>query len=306
MGTARFEDVCKLWMEEKSKTVKTTSLAAYSLIIDKHLAPRFKTLDDITPDSVRSIVRYDLDNHLKINTIKSILLVLKMIVKYSEEKGWMKHINLFSRMLPHGEMSDPQVLTVDEERAFINWLKEHPTKLNIGLLLCACCGLRIGEVCALRWEDIDLRRQVIQIRRTVYRVYNPRGEPRKRTRLIVGAPKTENSWRELPLADFLVAMLNNVKGKYKNHYLLSGDTSPTDPQNFRNNFKRVLTTLGFPTRKVHSLRHSFATRCLESDCDYKTLSSLLGHSNITTTLNIYAHPDINQKRKCVENMLKII
>ena len=89
MGNIRFEDVCKQWMEEKSKTVKTTSLAAYSLIIDKHLAPRFNTLDDITPDSVRSIVRYDLDNHLKINTIKSILLVLKMIVKYSEEKGWM-------------------------------------------------------------------------------------------------------------------------------------------------------------------------------------------------------------------------
>ena len=183
MGNIRFEYVCKQWMEEKSKTVKTTSLAAYSLIIDKHLAPRFNTLDDITPDSVRSIVRYDLDNHLKINTIKSILLVLKMIIKYSEEKGWMKHINLFSRMLPHGEMSDPQVLTVDEERAFVYWLKEHPTKLNIGLLLCVCCGLRIGEVCALRWEDIDLRRKVIQIRRTVYRVYNPKGEPHKRTKL---------------------------------------------------------------------------------------------------------------------------
>ena len=88
------------------------------------------------------------------------------------------------------------------------------------------------------------------------------------------------------------------------NYLMTGKSYPADPQNFRNNFKRILKALGIQPRKVHSLRHTFATRCIESKCDFKTLSSILGHSNVTTTLNIYVHPDMSQKRRCVEKMVR--
>ena len=87
-------------------------------------------------------------------------------------------------------------------------------------------------------------------------------------------------------------------------FVLSGEGRPAEPQTFRNNFNRVLDELGLPRRKVHSLRHTFATRCVESQCDFKTLSTILGHANVSTTLNLYVHPGIEQKRRCIENMLK--
>lgn len=300
-----FAEACSLWKEEKSRDVKASSLAAYSLIIERHLLPRFKTLDEITPESAQEIINDAIRKGLRNNTLKSIVLVVKMIVKYCEGKGWMEPHVYNLKISAHGERSDPQTLSADEEKVFVSWLRLHPTRMNVGLLLSVCCGLRVGEVCALKWEDIDYQRRIVQVRRTVYRIYDSRGKPRK-SKLVVGTPKTDTSWRVIPLTGFLMDLIGVIRGNNDELYLISGNNSPADPQNFRNNFKRVLNTLGFPPRKVHSLRHTFATRCLESKCDFKTLSTLLGHSNVTTTLNIYTHPDLNQKRKCIEDMIKII
>lgn len=302
---ASLKSVCLLWAEEKAKKVKRSSMAAYSLIIRKHILPRFDDIGEITPEAIQAIVDDSSGEGLKTNTIKGILLVLGMIIRYSEKRGWLERREYDLRLPCRGEMSDPKTLSQDEERSLVSWLRGHPTRLNIGLLLCVCCGLRIGEVCALRWEDIDFQRKVITVRRTVYRIYDPDGKPRK-SRLTVGSPKTPTSFREIPLASFLLETLIDFREKGEDGYIISGGPAPSDPQNLRNNFKRVLDTLGLYQRKVHSLRHSFATRCLESKCDIKTLSTLLGHANVTTTLNIYAHPDLSQKRKCIEDMLKII
>ena len=300
-----FAEACRLWKEDKLRDVKVTTMAAYSLIIERHLLPRFRTLEEITPESIQQMIDDESRKQLKYNTLKSIILVVKMIIKYCEEKGWMESRVYNIKVMHNNARYDPQTLSQEEEKEFVAWLRVHQTRLNVGLLLSVCCGMRVGEVCALKWEDIDFERQVIQVRRTVYRIYDPLGKPRK-SRLVIGPPKTGTSWREIPLAGFLMEMLVGMRTRNDEVYLLSGDNSPEDPQNLRNNFKRVLNTLGFPRRKVHSLRHSFATRCLESKCDFKTLSTILGHSNITTTLNIYAHPDLNQKRKCIEDMIKII
>lgn len=87
-------------------------------------------------------------------------------------------------------------------------------------------------------------------------------------------------------------------------FVLTNSDKPTEPRTYRNYYKRLLNQLGIPPLKFHGLRHSFATRCIESNCDYKTVSVLLGHSNISTTLNLYVHPNMDQKKKCVEQMLK--
>ena len=263
MENILFAEACRFWQEDKSKDVKVTTMAAYSLIIERHLLPRFRTLEEITPESVQRMIDEEILEKLKYNTLKSIILVVKMIIKYCEEKGWMESRVYNIRTIPHNTRSDPQTLSLEEEKEFVFWLKVHPSRLNIGLLLSACCGLRVGEVCALKWEDIDFSRQVLQVRRTVYRVYDPNGKPRK-SRLVVGSPKTSTSWREIPLPEFIFRMIPGMGNRHGESYILSGDDSPEDPQNFRNNFKRVLYALGFPPRKVHSLRHSFATRCLES------------------------------------------
>ena len=200
------------------------------------------------------------------------------------------------------------MLPVEDERRLISFLKEHRTLRDIGLLICLCCGLRIGEVCALKWEDVDFQHNVIHVRRTLHRVYLSDRKPRK-SELTIGVPKTEESCREVPLTEILseeLVLKKKDTSPSDEIFILSGKRKPIDPQTFRNHFKYVTGQLGIPPRKIHSLRHTFATRCVESKCDFKTLSVLLGHSDVSTTLNLYVHPGLDQKRRCVEDMMKML
>ena len=307
MKRKSFKEASMLWEAERSKVVKSTSMAAYSLIIRNHLAPRFYWLDEITPEAVQELADQELKSGHGITTVKGIVLVLKMIVRYCEKQGWMAVRPLDVSYPKKRKKPNPQVLDVDDERHLLSWLTSHRTLRNIGLLVCLCCGLRIGEVCALKWTDIDLPHKIVRIRRTIHRIYLSERRPHKSV-LTVGLPKTEESCREVPLIDILAAELEEVKRKTKpspETFVISGKLRPIDPQTFRNTFRSVTNELGIPPRKVHSLRHTFATRCVESKCDLKTLSSLLGHADIATTMNLYVHPGLEQKRRCVENMMNL-
>ena len=132
-------------------------------------------------------------------------------------------------------------------------------------------------------------------------------KPRK-SELTIGVPKTEESCREVPLTEILseeLVLKKKDTSPSDEIFILSGKRKPIDPQTFRNHFKYVTGQLGIPPRKIHSLRHTFATRCVESKCDFKTLSALLGHADIATTMNLYVHPGLEQKRRCVEEMMKM-
>ena len=306
MSRKSFKEVCRQWELEKAKFIKPTSLAAYSLTLRYHLEPRFKSLGDVTPESVQRLADEELTSGNSITTVKGIILVLKMVIRFCERKGWMPERTYDITYPKRKEKRTPQILLLDEEKLMLSWLERNPSPANLGLIICLCCGLRIGEVCALRWEDVDVRRCVIHIRRTVHRIYD-RERPDKKSQLTLGVPKTEDSRREVPVSHYLANILKKVYlDTYPEQYIVSGKEKPMDPQTFRNHFKKVARILEIPARKVHSLRHTFATRCVESKCDFKTLSSLLGHADITTTLNLYVHPGIEQKRRCVEDMMNML
>ncbi len=306
MNATSFKDACLRWEASKAGFIKDTSLAAYSLIIRAHLLPRFRRLNDVTPESFQALIDNKFQEGLSVNSVKAIILVLKMIIRFCEDEGWMEPKAYRLRMPTRRRGTEPQVLQLREEKNLLAWLHEHPTPYNVGLLICVYCGLRIGEVCALRWSDFDTDEQIIHVRRAVHRIYLVNQIPKKSV-LAIGPPKTADSWRDVPVAKRLAHSIEKVclKGE-GDPYILTGKDFPADPQNFRNNFKRICRRLGMPVRKVHSLRHTFATRCIESQCDFKTLSSILGHSDVSTTLNIYVHPDMNQKRKVVERMIRNI
>ena len=287
--------------------VKPTSMAAYSLVIRNHLAPNFEWLDEVSPESVQALADKELDSGHGVTTVRGILLVMKMIVRYCEKQGWMP-VRIYDISLPKNRKKpNHQVLEVEDEKYLLTWLASHRTFKNIGLLICLCCGLRIGEVCALKWGDVDFRHSVIHVRRTLHRVYLSDRKPHK-SELTIGIPKTEESVREVPLTGILTEQLSLTRQEThpsEEIFILSGKKKPLDPQTFRRHFREVSQALGFPQRKIHSLRHTFATRCVESKCDLKTLSSLLGHADITTTMNLYVHPGLEQKRRCVEDMMKL-
>jgi len=303
-----FDDVSMLWLADRENYVKETSLAAYSLIIRNHLAPEFVWLDQITPDSAQALAEKKLDAGKSVTTVKGIILVLKMIIRFSEKHGWIAERRYDIKFPKTRKAPNQQVLAVEDEKRFFQCLYDRQSPRDLGLMICICCGLRIGEVCALKWKDVDLKNRLLHVRRTVYRIYLSDRRPYK-SMLTIGPPKTLDSQREVPLIEVLAECLAREKrsmGPSPESFVLSGGNKPVDPQTFRNHFKSVTDELGIPPRKVHSLRHTFATRCVESKCDFKTLSTLLGHSDISTTLNLYVHPGLEQKRRCLDEMMKMI
>lgn len=198
------------------------------------------------------------------------------------------------------------MLTVAQHKKILEYIKQNFTFRNLGIYISLTTGLRIGEVCGLKWSDMNIESGTITISRTIERIYIVEGET-KRTELIVNTPKTTNSNREIPMNKELLSMVKPLmKVVNSNFYMLTNDEKPTEPRTYRNYYHKLMAQLEIPKLKYHGLRHSFATRCIESNCDYKTVSVLLGHANITTTLNLYVHPNMEQKKRCIAKMFKLL
>ncbi|MCI5783638.1 MAG: site-specific integrase, partial [Bacteroidales bacterium] len=188
----------------------------------------------------------------------------------------------------------------------LDFIKQNFTFRNLGIYISLTTGLRIGEICGLKWSDIDTDKGTITVNRTIERIYIV-GDEHKHTELVINTPKTKNSCREIPMSKELLAMAKPLKKVVNtDFYVLTNEEKPTEPRTYRNYYHRLMKRLDIPRLKYHGLRHSFATRCIESNCDYKTVSVLLGHANITTTLNLYVHPNMEQKKRCISKMLRSI
>ena len=188
----------------------------------------------------------------------------------------------------------------------MNYIREHFTFKNLGIYICLSAGIRIGEICALTWGDIDTDTGVISIRKTIQRIYIVE-EDNRHTELVLDTAKTKNSIRDIPMNRDLLKILKPIKKVVnESFYVLTNEAKPTEPRTYRNYYKKLMRELDIPKLKFHGLRHSFATRCIESNCDYKTVSVILGHSNISTTLNLYVHPNMEQKKKCIDQMFKLL
>lgn len=197
-----------------------------------------------------------------------------------------------------------EVLSVSNHRKILDHIQSHFTFTGLGIYISLSTGLRIGEICALKWNDINITEGTITVSRTIERIYMVEGE-KKHTELVISSPKTRNSCREIPMSKELLAIVKPLKKIVNDDfYVLTNDEHPTEPRTYRNYYNGLMEKLGIPRLKYHGLRHSFATRCIEAGCDYKTVSVLLGHSNISTTLNLYVHPNMEQKKRCITKMFK--
>lgn len=297
-----FHDLAQKWKADKINYVKRSTFAAYNLIITNHLIPSFGEMTDIKEKDVQDFTNRKLAEGLSVKSVKDMLMVLKMILKFGVRHGAFRNRTFDIRFPMEMKRADLTVLTKSEQKRLLEYVRRDKDIKSIGIYLCMSSGIRIGEMCGLRWEDIDTDRRAISIRRTVQRIYLQEGD-RGHTELIVGPPKTKDSVREIPMTEDMIRMLNPLKDSFDVHsYVLTGKLKPTEPRTYRTYYNRLLKEIGIRHLKFHGLRHSFATRCIESDCDYKTVSVILGHSNISTTLNLYVHPNMNQKLRCMEKM----
>lgn len=304
MSNKTIREIAVAWKEYKRPYVKQSTMAAYVLILENHIIPCFGDSDSLHEKEVQAFVLQKLEKGLSIKSVKDILIVLKMVMKYGVKNEWMNYYEWDIKYPTTSANKELEVLSVAHRRAILNYIQSHFTFTGLGIYISLSTGLRIGEICALKWSDVNVADGIITVSRTIERIYIIDGE-KKHTELVINTPKTQNSCRAIPMSKELLAMIKPLKKVVNDDfYVLTNDEHPTEPRTYRNYYNKLMTRLGIPKLKYHGLRHSFATRCIEAGCDYKTVSVLLGHSNISTTLNLYVHPNMEQKKRCIAKVFK--
>ncbi len=298
-----FQEISKSWCDAKRPIVKHSTMCAYMLTLKTHLLPCFGAMTVITENDVQQFVLDKFSAGLARKTIRDLVAVLKSVIKYGSKHKMFPFEEWEVEYPTNTNVRRLPILALNHQRILMCHLIEKPTSQNIGILLSLCTGMRIGEVCALKWEDVDFSQKIIIVKHTVGRVYNCE---LKLTEKISSSPKTSNSYREIPISMQLIQPLRIVKKNSLSLFVVGNSIHSKEPRSYRDYFARLLKRLNIPPIVFHGLRHTFATRCIESQCDYKTVSVILGHSNIATTLNLYVHPNINQKKRCIERMSKFL
>lgn len=303
-NTLTFREIAELWKESRRNIVKHSTYCAYTLILKTHLMPVFADSVSISEAEVQQFAFSKLETGLSKKTVHDIIAVLKSVGRFGAKRGMFDMpswnieypTNTTARILP--------VLSLHDHKKLLNAIAATPTPQNIGIMIALCCGLRIGEVCALQWKNVDMAGRIISVASTVGRIYNCE---LMETEQYVSTPKTPNSNREIPISPLLFKALNMVKKQQTvEKYVVGEGYKAKEPRTYREIFNRILKQLGIPTIVFHTARHTFATRCIESGCDYKTVSVILGHSNVATTLNLYVHPNLDQKKRCISRMNKFL
>jgi len=303
-----FGMVAAEWLEVSKVQLKDSSIVKYTNLLTDYILPFWedKAIDSII---IENIVEYSntlllcggkKGEGLAPKTVTSIISVLKSIFKYAAQYKRIAVLNLdgYSIKQPQKPM---RVLTLPEQQKLCQYLCKDLSLTNLGIMLCLYTGIRIGEVCALKWEDIDFEAQQLHVNKTMQRIQN-KGNNIKKTSIIITEPKSECSIRMIPLPDELFKLIVTFKCP-QNTYLLTGHAYEfVEPRTLQNRFKRIIKTCNIRDVNFHALRHTFATRCIELGFDIKSLSEILGHANVNITLNRYVHPSMELKQKNM-NML---
>ena len=239
----QLSEVIDLWKIDKKQYVKKSSFSAYTLLIENHLLPNFGNKIEIEEADVQSFVFQKLETGLSHKTIKDILIVLKMILKFGAKNKWLQYTPFDIQFPTEREKHNIEVLTKTDQKKIMNYIQEHFTFRNLGVYICLSAGMRIGEVCALTWEDIDTDNGIISVNRTIQRIYVIEDGTR-RTELILDTPKTKNSIREIPISKDLLRILKPFK-KIVNplFFVLTNDAKPTEPRTYRSYYKNLMKEL---------------------------------------------------------------
>ena len=288
------------WLDSQ-KRIKRSSYTTYSSNINKHIKKKLGKikLKLLTEEHIQNFID-DLSKELAAKSVRSVFSILKLGLTDAYEKNLS--IELCRKIkLPKVKRKEVKVFTKTEQKAIEQFIEQSVHPNDIGILICFYTGIRIGELCALAHNDIDLKRGVISIQHTLYRVKSEKGN--KKTELRISTPKSESSIRDIPLPKFLIAKLSAFENG--SGFLIQKNGKFIETNVYARRYKKILEELEIPYRKFHATRHTFATRALEIGMDIKTLSEILGHSSPTVTLNLYSHSLPEHKKKEMDRLGKL-
>ena len=293
-------DILKMWLEARRPFIKESSYAGYRNKLEKQIIPYFGELkyNRLDLERISKFVSDKLIEGLSEKYIADMVIMIKSAAKWAEKTHNYADL-VRNAELPKKKSKETPVFTQTEQKKLIKTINENHDNTSCGVMLTMFTGLRIGELCALKWSDIDFSSGVLHVSKTIQRI-TIFGEKSK-TAVKVTAPKSETSARDIPLPKFLLNTLKSYKGK-DSEYIVSGTENVCEPRCFTNRYKALLKKADVPSLKFHSLRHTFATNALQQNFDVKTLSELLGHSSANITMKVYVHSSMERKSACMERL----
>lgn len=297
----KLKELLEVWLERYMKhTIKIRTYNRYKGICELHLIKDLGEyeLDELKPNVLQDFLLKKIDDHYSTNTIKGIVSVLKQALKLAITLEFVDKEYCSNLKMPSSEEKEISVFNKKEQLVIESFCLNHKKRNYMGIVICLYTGIRLGELLALTWDDIDFNSNLLTINKTSYSA-----KVDGKTQIIVDKPKTKKSNRVIPLPNQLVKLLKIIKKESNSKYVITTRNSGmVGNRSYQRTFKFILKKVNVPYRNFHSLRHTFATNAIELGMDVKTLAEILGHTNAMITLNRYSHSLLNYK---IEMMNKL-
>lgn len=297
------------WLNSIRLDVKESTYSRYVFLIERYISPELgeklllnltsETIDHFTTKLLKEGKRNG-EGGLSPKTVACILSVIKLSLNYGVQKGCLCAGNIIIKN-PRQIKPDILIFSENEQLQLEHHLFSNPDPINRGIILSLYTGMRIGEICALKWSDFNFSDNTVSVQRTIMRIQDVLSDAEKKTKIVIERPKTDCSNRIIPLPQFLIAYFKEAS-KEQSHYILTESDSYMEPRLYYAKYKKLMKTLQLDRFNYHALRHTFATRCIEKDFDLKSLSEILGHANVSTTMQRYVHPTMNLKRHHMDKL----
>ena len=307
----KYKDWLKEWLENYvAPAVKARTYNQYVEISKNRIIPYFGEceIEDVTPLIVQRYITELMKNGnlksgegLSSNSINSIITVIQSSMERAYVMGVIPEYTMNRLKRPRMQERKIECFTTTEQKIIEQAVQRDKHNKMKGVILCLYTGLRIGELLALEWEDIDLNRGEITVNKTCHDGKNEKGEYCR----LVDTPKTATSHRVVPLPKQLIPFLKEWKKARQTTYVVEAHGRAISVRSYQSSFSIMLKNNKIPHRGFHALRHTFATRALECGMDVKSLSEILGHKSPTVTLKRYAHSMMDHKKMLMNRLGKL-
>lgn len=301
------QQLLQSWLLQNRLRLKETTLEKYQSLINTHILPSLGRvpLKELHAGMINQFLVDKLENGrldglggLSASYVRTMMLILNAAIKYGVTEGWCEPLRPPVCRFA-SKRKQIRILSVQSQKKLESYIENHFDLTGAGILLALYAGLRIGEICALSWNDIDLENRVLLVRNTVSRAARTQSES-----LVLTEPKTRSSIRVIPISSSLLAVLHRIPRPEvpDSVFVVTGTDQFRNPRTFEYRYHRLLQSAGIERMNFHTLRHTFATRCIHAGVDIKSLSEVLGHASTSITLNIYVHSSIEIKREQLEKL----
>ena len=308
----KYKEWLQEWLEHYVEpTTKSRTYSRYAEMVKQHIIPKLGNyeLDEIVPSIIQHYITELLQTGnlrtgkgMASNSVNAIINVIQSSLRMAFNLGYVKEFTADRIKRPKAQEKDVSCFTPIEQKNIEIFVKGSNKNKMFGILLCLYTGLRVGELLALKWIDINLQKGMLTVCRSCHDGRDGNGKYIR----FEDSPKTSSSRRVIPLPKQLIPLIKDAKKKSDSEYIVSAKGKPISVRSYQRTVDLIQKRLGIQHRGFHSLRHTFATRALECGMDVKTLSEILGHKSSVVTLNRYAHSLLSHKQEMMDRVGKLL